>query len=82
MATPTEIQFQQLQRLISNLPLPIPAHVRRLHDGAVRVDVGNPHLIRDDDSMDSLLNDLQDIDDTIDPDDLYGELLRGSFKTV
>ena len=71
MSAPTEIQFKQLKRLLENLRMAIPVHCRRLENGSVQVNVGNPYVIRDGSQMDAFLNDLMDINTDVEPDELY-----------
>ncbi|MCC9603417.1 hypothetical protein LOC67_22950 [Stieleria sp. JC731] len=75
MATTTELQYKQLERMIANLDFAIPVHVRRRDDGAIQIDAGNPYVIDDSDSMDSFLNDLMDIDGSLEGDETLDEFL-------
>jgi len=74
MSTPSQIQFRQLERLLSHLRLSIPVCCRQLQDGSVRIDVGNPFRIRDRDEMDVFLNDVMDLNTDVEPDALLDEL--------
>lgn len=71
MSAPTEIQFQQLKRLLSKLNTAIPIDCRQKNDGSVQVDAGNPYVIRDSGDMDSFLSQFMDINTNADPDDLF-----------
>jgi hypothetical protein len=74
MSTPSQIQFRQLERLLSHLRLSIPVCCRQRHDGSVRIDVGNPFRIRDRDEMDVFLNDVMDLNTDVEPDERLDEL--------
>ena len=75
MTSPTEIQFKQLERLVGNLEMSIPVYCRRHDDGSVQVDAGNPYVIDDGDQLDSLLNDIMDINTDVEPDELFDEFV-------
>ena len=76
MSQPTSIQFQVLQGRLERIDFGHSITAEQQDDGTIRINAAGTYFVRSSDAMDTLLNDMDDLDLDLQPDQVFDSMVE------
>lgn len=76
MSQPTSIQVRVLQSRLERIDFGHPVTAGQMSDGTIRINAAGSYHVRTSDEMDTLLNDMDDLDLDLQPNELFDSMVR------